>query len=399
MLIDEDLLTGINLVDRISVPTKRELNDQGQMLVPCAFARTGTQLYTAKQLGLRDVAPNKIITVYREEKDVFDQASMDTFRSAPVTIGHPRDASGKSIPVTSANSKELQVGVLEGMPTRDEDTLGGVLVLTAQEAIDALEEGTQELSAGYTCDIELVDGKYYQRNIVANHIALVNKGRAGSNCRISDEADEARLADEHPEPMRWDFMNDEAYESAMVCWNLVESAQFKAALVSGQVAVDEAVLLADAELLTDALAEVETQKGLVVELKSSIEATDIALEETKALLADAKVAAEQGVVERCLAMENARLIADIRDLGDKSVEQIHKLVVEDQMPEKDLTGKSSAYLSAMFEILVDASQGETPMSKLLKKQDLADTTLVVAPKKADAVLNARQRSIARNKAS
>ncbi len=126
----------VNLTDRIEVPSERKLTDAGQMHVPCKFARTGTQLYTAGQLGLKDKEPNEIIEVHREEADVFDSESMATFRSAPVTIGHPAEQ------VTAANAKELQVGSLEGMPTRDEDTLGGVLVLTAQEAIDVLEDGT-----------------------------------------------------------------------------------------------------------------------------------------------------------------------------------------------------------------------------------------------------------------
>ena len=126
------LLKGIKLVDRITVPTKRTMTDAGQMHVPCKFARTGAQIYSAKQLGLVDAEEGEIITVYRDEKDVFAIDSVESFRSAPVTIGHPRDANGTSIPVTAANAKELQVGMLEGMPIRDEDTLGGVLVLSAQ---------------------------------------------------------------------------------------------------------------------------------------------------------------------------------------------------------------------------------------------------------------------------
>jgi len=113
-------------------------------------------------------------------------------------------------------------------------------------------------------------------------------------------------------------------------------------------------------------------------------------------LADAKLAAEQSVTDRCAAIENARLISDFRDLGDKTIEQIERMVVEDQMPEKDLSGKSDVFISAMFEILVDASQGETPMGKLLNKQNLEDATVVVKP--VNKVLAARERSVARNKA-
>ena len=359
MLIDEALI-GVQLSDRISVPTSRTINDQGQMIVPCSFARTGSQLYTAGQLGLVDEAPDKIITVYRDESEVFNADSMDSFRSAPVTIGHPKDASGKPVKVTSVNSKELQVGALEGMPTRDEDTLGGVLVLTAQEAIDTLEEGTQELSAGYTCDIKDVDGKLYQSNIRANHIAIVAKGRAGSSCRISDEALEIQ-----------DKAKEEEDKSALVDEALLTDAQ------------------AQIVALTD---ELSVQKELVTDFKESADKAELAVEAMKVELADAKVAASEGVIERCEAIEQARLIADMRDLGDKSVIEIKKMVVTDQFPDKDFANKKDSYFDAMFEILVDTSKGETPMSKILKK---VDTHVTVDAKYVDPVEQSRKNMVSR----
>ncbi len=355
MLFDEALI-GVSLSDRIKVPSKRTMTDAGQMHVPCKFARTGTQLYTAGQLGLVDVDPDKVVTVFRDEADVFDEGSMDSFRSSPVTIGHPM-TDGVQIPVTAENSKELQVGMLEGMPVRDEDTLGGVLILTAQDAIDALEDGTQELSAGYTCDIEEVEGKLYQRNIRANHIAIVAKGRAGSSCRISDEA-EVHLADE------------------------LLSVQLELADSQAKVIEVEAAL--------------EVQTTLVADMTTASEESEIALAKAKAKLADAETAASEGVVERCEVIENARLVADMRDLGSKSTNEIKRMVVEDQMPEKELKDKSDAYIDAMFEILVDHSKGETPMSKLFRTQD---THVTIDAKPVDPVAVARQKMIDRNKTS
>ena len=340
VMLFDDALAHTDLADRISVPTQRTLTDAGQMHVPCKFARTGAQRYLASQvfrtkalLDQEGLKPNDIIVLNRDESTVFDEESMETFRSAPVTIGHPKDASGNPIAVTAENSKELQVGVLEGMPVRDEDTLGGTLVLTAQEAIDALEEGTQELSAGYGCDIIKIDDEYYQRNVRANHIAIVPKGRAGSSCRISDEA------------------------------LVIEDEEVRTQLADAQ----EELLAVKAKLV-DAESSLQTQTELTDSFKETAEKAELKVVTLENELADAKLAAEEGVVERCTAIENARLIADMRDLGDKSVEQIHKLVVEDQYPEKDFSGKSPAFIEAMFEMLVDQANGETPMSKLIKQQ-------------------------------
>jgi hypothetical protein len=392
-LIDEAI--AVSLEDRISVPTKRTLTDAGQMHVPCAFARTGSQLYTAKQLGLVDREPNEVIKVYRDEADVFAEDSMATFKSAPLTIGHPKDSNGAPMPVTAENAKELQVGMLEGMPTRDEDTLTGTLIITNKEAIDALEDGTQELSAGYLCDIEDVDGKFYQRNIRANHIAIVDKGRAGSSCRISDEVLEVQLGDGHPQPMQWEFENEEAYKVAFKSWIAVEyNEYFGSADAEGKAAgntgvVDEALLTDAQESLVEAEAKISAQEVLLADA----ERVELELEQTKILLADAKVAAEEGVIERCDAIENARLIADMRDLGSKSVQEIYRMVVEDQMPHKNLEGKSDAFVAAMFELLVDASKGETPMGKLLKQESLTNDTKVVS--KTNIVEDARTKMIAR----
>ena len=359
----------VSLRDRISVPSSRTMTDAGQMHVPCKFARTGGQVYSAKQLGIKD-SEEETITVYRDEKDVFDEDSVESFRSAPVTIGHPKDSKGNLITLTADNSKELQVGMLEGMPVRDEDTLGGTLILTAKEAIDALEEGTQELSAGYTCDIEFTGGKYYQRNIKANHIAIVGKGRAGSSCRISDEALE---------------IEDRGKSLIGDC--------LKAAKVEKEEDLVAAISLLGDEL-TKSRAEVLVKSELIVDYLGKCEAKDIEITKTKLLLKDAKLAATEGVIERCETLENARLIADMRDLGSKSVSEIKKLVVLDQMPDKDFKGKSDAYFDAMFDVLVDHAKGETPMSKLIKQQE---THITVDAKPVDPVAVARQKMIDRNK--
>ena len=343
------ILNNVKLADRIEVPSQRTLTDSGQMHVPCAFARTGSQEYSAKSLGLSDLDPKEAVTVWRDEADVFAEDSMSTFRSAPVTIGHPKDADGKAIAVTADNSEELQVGMLEGMPARVEDTLTGTLVLSSQKAIDALEDGTQELSAGYVCDIEEVDGKYFQRNIRANHIAIVAKGRAGSACRVADEEEV--------------LVTDEAHK----------------------LVVDE---------LESVKAELEVQKQLVVDFKDTVEKSELATEKLKVELADAVTAASEGVIERCQVIEDARLVADMRDLGSTSIADIKLLVVEDQMPDKDFKGKSEPYIAAMFEILVDSSKGETPMGKLLSKQE---THVTIDAKPVNKVEDARSRMIARQK--
>ena len=434
------MLTGINLVDRIEVPTERKLTDAGQMHVPCKFARTGTQLYTASQLGLVDKAPNEIVEVHRSEEQVFDEASIASFRSAPVTIGHPVNDAGEVLAVSAENAKELQVGMLEGMPVRDEDTLGGTLILTNKEAIDALEDGTQELSAGYTCDIMEVEGKLFQQNIRANHIAIVGKGRAGSSCRISDEALEVQdAADEesiavvvadnsaprvdgqvvetkapHTPPVEAPAVEvvaepvvEAVEEEAPVAEEapaveaevepVVEEAPEEAPKKSKKKSktVDEAVELTDADMIVKLTDERDASVALYDEAQKLIAELNDEAEKNKVELADARLAASEGVIERCEAIESARLIADMRDLGDKSVAEIKLLVVTDQRPEMKLDGKSEDYVAALFDMLVDAaSGGPTPMQKLMDSQD---SHVTVKAAYVNPVEAARNSMIARSK--
>jgi len=166
-----------------------------------------------------------------------------------------------------------------------------------------------------------------------------------------------------------------------------------------EVVAEEVVEETVEEVVVEAVESKDEAIDLSDELAVQVKLVDELVEELKVMkveLADAKLAAEQSVTDRCAAIENARLISDFRDLGDKTIEQIERMVVEDQMPEKDLSGKSDVFISAMFEILVDASQGETPMGKLIRSQDLADATVVAKP--VNKVQAARERSIARNKA-
>jgi hypothetical protein len=348
----------VQLTDSIKVPTQREFTDSGQMIVPCAFARTGSQMYTAGSLGIQDQEPNELVEVFRDEADVFAEDTMSSFRSAPVTIGHP------SVMVDSENAAELQVGMLEGMPTRDEELVTGTLVIQRQDAIDLIEDGVEELSAGYTCDLEVVDEdgtqKIYQRNIRANHIAIVAKGRAGSACSIADEAEELV---EEPDTK----VEDETAEATPVVDEVVEP---EAETVAEAVVTQDAMDVVQAKL-DDALEAIKTHDQAMTDAKQLFEDTLESLVELRVLAAD-----------MCEA-----------DLKGLDAPGIRKAVVVDKFPSLDLEDKSDAYIEARFDMLLE-DDSHTPMGDLLKKQAAKP---VVEDKAVDPVVEARQRSIARNK--
>jgi hypothetical protein len=418
------ILASVSLTDRIQVPSARHLTDSGQMIVPCAFARTGAQNYTAGQLGLTDTASDKVVTVMRDEADVFDSASLSSFRSVPVTIGHPKTEQGLPQAVTAKNAAKLQVGVLEGMPVRDEDTLTGTLVIARQDAIDLIEDGTKELSAGYTCDLEVIDGAggesiIYQRNIRANHIAIVERGRAGAMCSIADEDTMDVIKTEEEVVLSDDQASNEAVavEDTVVSETVSAEAGVEAAVedavadvevevasaavetedeVAEPILLDEEVKEVVVEVADEVAAEINLEDELETVKTSMVALTD-ELSEANAKVAALQDQLENSVNERVETILIAKDLTDMNEFSAKSVQEIKLEVVAKLMPNLTLDGKSEAYVCARFDILSeDAEIGETPMGRLLSDNAVA-VHKVAQPstKVADARARATERHIAR----
>lgn len=176
----------MQFTDAVTVAGTRR-RDDGYLVADARIARTGVQVYLGSEVGKPDMAT---VRVYRPGAEVF---AADTLRSAahrPVTNDHPAEL------VSADNWKQHAVG-----QTGDEITGEGIfirvpLMVSDGETIKLIEDGKRELSAGYTCDLdwtagETPTGEAYdavQRNIRINHVAIVGRGRAGSQVRIGDAA-------------------------------------------------------------------------------------------------------------------------------------------------------------------------------------------------------------------
>jgi len=149
------------------------------------IARIGQQIYAAFEVP---VEANMVGEVFidRPAEEVFREETVASFNGKPVTIEHPSEF------VSPDNWKALAQGV--AMNARagqgiDGDVILADLLLTGRDAIKLVaEDGIREVSAGYEADYEQIEpGRGVQRNIIANHVALVAMGRCGSRCAIGDE--------------------------------------------------------------------------------------------------------------------------------------------------------------------------------------------------------------------
>jgi hypothetical protein len=116
------------------------------------IARVGSQVYHISELPLAadDAAPDAdgMISVWRDEAEVFHPHAMASFEGAAVTMTHPSDG------VDPSSWSELSIGHAQNV-RRDGDFLVADLVIYDQRGIAAIRDyGWRGVSAGYDCGYE-----------------------------------------------------------------------------------------------------------------------------------------------------------------------------------------------------------------------------------------------------
>lgn len=171
---------------------KRSLTPEGYLLcLDVPVARTGEMLYAEGEIAGEDGevikgGPDAIIRVSRGPEDLFRPETIASFEGKSVTLGHPDEF------VTPGNVKQYEVGTMLNVRRGagiEDDLMLADLLIKDQRAIKAIQEdGIEEVSNGYEADYEQQQpGRAAQRNIVGNHVALVERGRCGPRCAIGDE--------------------------------------------------------------------------------------------------------------------------------------------------------------------------------------------------------------------
>jgi len=182
--------------DALTVDRTWETND-GFLGFSARFARTGIQHYLGAQIdpngihkdaaGSRRFDPHALYPVQRDAAEVFAPRAMGSFIAKPITNDHP------SAGVNVDNWGSLAKGAI-GEVLRDGEYARMSGLITDAATISDYRAGKRELSGGYQTELVVVDGVNdsghpfvaRQTMIDGNHVALVDKGRAGSECAIRD---------------------------------------------------------------------------------------------------------------------------------------------------------------------------------------------------------------------
>jgi hypothetical protein len=139
------------------------------------------------------IDPNKIYKVFRPAEELCKKETIESFKLKPLidehaTLGHEKGR------ITAAE-KGVH-GVIGDRVKFDPESgflLGNLKIYAGglPEKIDF--EGKKEISAGYSCRFEKCSGvfdgvayEFVQRDILGNHIALVQEGRSGHEVAVQD---------------------------------------------------------------------------------------------------------------------------------------------------------------------------------------------------------------------
>lgn len=170
----------------------RSLTPEGYLLCESVpVARTGEMLYAQGEIvggdgQAIDGDNTGIVHVSRGPDDLFRPQTIASFEGKPVTLSHPDEFVGPG------NIRQHQVGTMFNVRRGtgiEDDLMLADLLITEQGAIKAVQDdGIEEVSNGYEADYDQAEpGRAVQRNIVGNHVALVERGRCGPRCAIGDE--------------------------------------------------------------------------------------------------------------------------------------------------------------------------------------------------------------------
>ena len=126
----------------------------------------------------------------RLPEEVFAPESLASYKGKPVILTHEAGM------IDSDNVQQEQIGTILSEGTQDGDNVRAQIIIHDARKLDY---GLRELSLGYSLDLEEAPGEWQgqpydaiQRNIRVNHLALVEKARAGDSARLNIDGEDTQ---------------------------------------------------------------------------------------------------------------------------------------------------------------------------------------------------------------
>jgi len=323
--------------DKGQVKGEAVKTDEGYIRANAVVTRTGVFLYQNSDGTMR--------RELRHPDDVFAKESLDSLKSIPVTNGHPAEKL-----VNADNAKDLSIGMTGENIQVDGQHLMATMTITHKDGVDATALGRKELSCGYNLDLEKVEGvyngeryDYRQRNIRYNHLAIVDRARAGGAATLNlDSGDALQIdaANTNPEtqketkPMKKVTLDGIEYDAAPEVANALTKANARADAAEKELGETKTAL--DAEKAEKSKVEAERDT-----FKEKADTKNDAAEIQKAVKERLEL---ERIATKALDGDDAENIANMDDA------EIKEKVIAAKFPEANLDGKDESYIQARFDI-------------------------------------------------
>lgn len=137
-----------------------------------------------------ELEPDRVYMVLRPEEELTNSETLKSLENIPFVIDHTMLGEG----FTPAEDKGIE-GTTGTNVKVNGDLITNDLTAYTDRCKAAIDNGKRDLSMGYRCRYELTPGEFrgqhydaIQRDIRFNHVALVDEGRMGSECRVTDNS-------------------------------------------------------------------------------------------------------------------------------------------------------------------------------------------------------------------
>jgi hypothetical protein len=143
------------------------------------IGRVGWMDYLGEELGIEEKR-GQVVKVYRSPEQLFSKATIASFEGKSVTNNHP----SKNLTIDTVSM--IERGHIENVRPEGEYLVADLYVKD-KGLISEIDNGKKEVSCGYDCLWVPLDGeRFEQKEIVGNHVAVVQNGRAGARVAIKD---------------------------------------------------------------------------------------------------------------------------------------------------------------------------------------------------------------------
>lgn len=348
----------IRFADRVGVGETKQ-TAEGYLVATARVARTGVQQYYASELG--DIAlkagfkPNDVVRVYRHPDQVFADETLNSITRVPVTLDHPPES------VNAENWSKYAVGEVGDAYSKDAEWIVVNPMIKDSAAIQAARSTHKEISMGYEAGIvkarDGIDADFEMTNIRMNHLALVPRGRAGSQARIGDSWGAHPVQDfqpgDTPKTEKGGRMSDQL-KTVVLGDKAVQVAVTDVAAIE-QYKADMQRKLDDAEAAK----------------KKSDEEKD---EEIGKLKADLKKAKDEAIIDvDALVAARTELVAKVHaidakiDPAGKTDAELRKAAVAAKLGDEMIKGASEAEINGMFKAIAKDAKPHNPVADAIKR--------------------------------